>query len=108
MSRQAKLGSWAWWRTKEAAVVERILVDGRLAWRMRCFPLIGMVPPVYYWMPSCVRCDPGLADRSQTIAVDSTLEAVPLKVQYFRQKLKRVGKARTNKNDERRVLFADA
>lgn len=43
------------------------------------------------------------------MAVDSTLEAVPLKVQYFRQKLKRVGKARTNKNDdERRVLFADA
>lgn len=56
-----------------------------------------------------MRCDPELADRSQAMAVDSTLEAVPLKVQYFRQKLKRVGKARTNKNDdERRVLFADA
>lgn len=94
---------------KEAAVAEQILIDGRPAWLMRCFPMIGMAPPVYRGMHQCVNCDPALADKSQPVAVGSILEAVPLREQYFRQKLKRVDKARTNKNGgERRVLFAGA
>lgn len=90
-------------------MVGRILIDERPAWRMRCFPLIGMAPPVCRGMHHCVGYDPARAGKSQPVAAGSTLEAAPSREQYFRQKLKRVDKARTNKNDGgRRVLFADA